>query len=76
LSDEVQRKRRKKRSWFGLWVVLSVLWIANVVVNAMNDNHPWTEDIGFVTLYAVVPPILLFLAGIIGSVIDGLRRTE
>lgn len=76
MSDEVRRKRRKRRGWFGLWVVLSVLWIANVVSKVMTDDDPWTEDIAFITLYAVTPPILLYLAGIIGSVIDRFRHTE
>lgn len=76
MSGEVQRKRRKRRGWFGLWVVLSLLWMVNVVVKAMTDDRPWTEDIVFVTLYAVVPPVLLYLAGIVSSVIDGFRRTE
>jgi len=76
MRDLVQRRHRKKRGWFGLWVVLSALWVAHVVVNAMTDEHPWTEDIAFITLYAAVPPILLYLAGIVGMVIDALRRTE
>ena len=76
MRDLVQRKHRRKRGWFGLWAVLSALWVAYVVVNAMTNDYPWAEDIAFVTLYAAVPPILLYLAGIVGMAIEALRRTE
>jgi hypothetical protein len=62
LRDAMARMTPLRRNLFRLWILCCLLWLAFILLEAIN-HPPHGNDISNVVVVFILPPIIFFLAG-------------